>query len=96
MLQIRHILNDFLLNFGGHIGDSVAVSERNKGYGKRLLTLGLEKCRDLGIERVLITCKDTNIASRKCILANGGKYEDTRTIKDQNINLERYWIDLSK
>ncbi len=93
MLQIRHKLNDFLLNFGGHIGYSIAVDERKKGYGKRLLALGLEKCKELGIEKVLVTCKDTNVASRKCILANGGQYEDTRTIKQENINLERYWID---
>lgn len=95
MLQIRHTLSDFLLNFGGHVGDSIAVDERNKGYGKTLLGLGLKKCKELGIDRVLVTCKDTNIASRKCILANGGQYEDTRTIKEENINLERYWIDIT-
>lgn len=94
MLQIRHKLNDFLLNFGGHIGNSIAVCERNKGYGKKLLALGLKKCKELGLNNVLITCKDTNTASKKCIIANGGKYEDTRTINDQNINLERYWVDI--
>lgn len=93
MLQIRHELSDFLLNYGGHVGDSVAVDERNKGYGKKLLALGLKKCKELGIDKVLVTCKDTNIASRKCILANGGQYEDARRIEDQGINLERYWID---
>lgn len=95
MIQIRHSLNDFLLNYVGHIGYSVAVSERRKGYGKRLLALGLKKCKELGINKVLVTCKDTNVASKKCILANGGKYEDTRTMKAENINLERYWIDNS-
>ncbi len=95
MLQIRHELTDFLLNFGGHIGDSISVDERNKGYGKKLLALGLKKCKELGIKKVLVTCKDTNIASRKCILANGGQYEDTRTLKTENLNLERYWIDNS-
>jgi len=95
MFQIRHTLSDFLLNYGGHAGDSIAVDERNKGYGKKLLALGLAKCQELGINKVLLTCKDTNIASRKCIIANGGQYEDTKTIKDQNINIERYWIDNS-
>lgn len=94
MLQIRHELSDFLLNYGGHIGDSVAVDERNKGYGKKVLALGLEKCKELKLKKVLITCKDTNIASRKCILANGGQYEDTRRIEEDNLNLERYWIDI--
>ena len=92
-----HKINIKILITGvnSYIGDSVAVSERNKGYGKRLLALGLEKCRDLGIERVLITCKDTNVASRKCIIVNGGQYEDTRK-EGEGINLERYWIDLNK
>lgn len=94
MLQIRHQLSDFLLNYGGHVGDSVAVDERNKGYGKKLLALGLKKCKELGIDRVLVTCKDTNVASRKCILANGGQYEDTRRIEEDNLNLERYWIEI--
>lgn len=93
MIQIRHSLNDFLLNCVGHIGYSIAVGERNKGYGKKMLALGLKKCKELGIDKVLVTCKDTNVASRKCIIANGGQYEDTRTIKEENINLERYWID---
>ena len=93
MFQIRHQLSDFLLNYAGHVGDSVAVDERNKGYGKKLLALGLKKCKELGIDRVLVTCKDTNVASRKCILANGGQYEDTRRIEEDDLNLERYWIE---
>lgn len=95
MLQIRHeISTDYLFNYGGHIGDSVAPDERNKGYGKKLLSLGLEKCKELGLNKVLITCEDTNVASRKCILFCGGKYEDTRTFKPLNVNLERYWINI--
>ena len=94
MFQIRHKLNDFLLNYGGHCGDSIAVDERRKGYGKKLLALGLKKCKELGIDKVLLSCKDTNIASRKCILANGGQYEDTRTLEREGINLERYWVTL--
>lgn len=93
MLSIRHLLNEFLLNYVGHIGYSVAVDERNKGYGKRMLALGLKKCKKLGIDKVLVTCKDTNVASKKCILSNGGKYEDTRILENGNIKLERYWIE---
>lgn len=94
MLQIRHTLTDFLLNYGGHIGDSIAIDERKKGYGKAMLALGLKKCKLLGMDKVLITCMDTNIASRKCIMANGGKYEDSRFEPNKAVTLERYWIDL--
>lgn len=92
MLQIRHELSEYLLNYGGHIGDSIAVDERNKGYGKKLLALGIAICKDMGIDKVLIACKETNVASRKCILANGGKFEDVRQRPD-GVKLERYWVD---
>ena len=93
MLQIRHELNDFLFNFGGHIGDCIAITERKKGYGKIILALGIEKCKEMGMNKILITCLDTNIASKKCIIANGGVYEDTRTLQE-GVNLERYWINI--
>jgi predicted acetyltransferase len=94
MLQIRHTLTDFLLHFGGHIGFDVAIDERRKGYGKAILGLGLEKCKVLGLKRVLVTCKDKNLASRKCIMANGGVYEDTKYWKAEKENIERYWIEI--
>lgn len=34
-IQIRHRLNEKLLNYGGHIGDSVRPSERKKRYSNR-------------------------------------------------------------
>ena len=67
MVQIRHKLNNFLLNFGGHIGDCVAINERNKGYGKQILALALEKCKQHGINKVLLTCKDTNTPSKNVL-----------------------------
>ena len=96
MLQIRHCFNDFLEKFAGHIGYSVAPSERRKGYASQMLRLALPKCRDLGIDRVLITCIDSNVGSRKTILSNGGVYESTVFEPDEKVYLERYWIDLSK
>lgn len=95
MLQIRHYLNAFLEQYGGHIGYSVAPSERRKGYASKMLQLSLSKCKDLGIQRVLVTCIDDNEASRRTILKNGGKYESTVFEPNDGINLQRYWIDLS-
>ena len=67
MIQIRHILTEYLFNYGGHIGDCVRPSERGKGYGTEQIGLALEKCRELGMDKVLITCDSTNIASSKVI-----------------------------
>ena len=96
MLQIRQYFNAYLEKYGGHIGYSVAPSERRKGYASQMLKLALPKCKELGIDKVLITCIEDNIGSRKTILANGGVYESSVYEPDEKINLERYWIDLLK
>ena len=61
MIDLRHRLNDFLAEYGGHIGYSVRPDERRKGYAKAMLSLVLEEARGRGIRRVLITCDDDNI-----------------------------------
>ena len=96
MIQARHYFNDFLRTFGGNIGYSVRPSERRKGYATSMLHDCLPLCRAIGLERVLITCIDTNVGSRKTILANGGVYESTVFEPKERVNLERYWIDLSR
>lgn len=94
MLSLRHNLNDFLLNYAGHIGYSVAPDERRKGYAKFMLQNAFEYCAKLGLSKVLITCATTNVASRKTILACGGEYEDSRTNPKDSITHERYWFNL--
>lgn len=86
-LHLRLRLNDFLLEQGGHIGYSIRPSERGKGYAKEQLRLGLLECPKKNIQRVLVTCSETNPASRAIILANGGVLEDIRE------GIERYWIE---
>jgi len=73
--KLRHYLNDNLRKIGGHIGYSIRPSERGKGLGIILLCEMLKKARALNIPRTLITCNDTNIASRRVIENNGGKLE---------------------
>ena len=94
VLQIRHYLNELLATWGGHIGYSVAPSERRRGYATEMLALALQKCKELGISRVLITCFPENEGSRRTILKNGGVYESTIYIDELNKKVERYWIDL--
>ena len=96
VLQIRHYLNDYLARYAGHIGYSVAPSERRKGYAERMLKEGLAICRRMGLKKVLITCFPENEGSRRTILKNGGVYETTVHEEERNRDLERYWIDLSE
>ena len=94
MIQIRHYFNDYLSKFGGHIGYSVRPSERQKGYAKKMLAMAIPYCKELGIEKVLITCIYSNIASEKTIRSCGGIYESTVFEPDEGVNLKRFWIEL--
>ena len=89
-LNLRLRLNDYLLNQGGHIGYSIRPSQRGKGYAKEQLRQALLQCPQKNLQRVLITCDEHNEASRRTILANGGRLEDVRH------GTERYWIELER
>lgn len=93
-VNIRHYLNDGLLLNGGHIGDGVRPSERRKGIATNMIALALEKCRDLGIDRVLLVCNKSNIASAKSIRNNGGVPENEVVV--DGITEQRYWIDIKR
>lgn len=92
MIDIRHRLNDYLLNYGGHIGYSIRKSERKQGYATEMLALALKECTKLNIKKVLITCDKENIASVKTMINNGAKLENE--IPEGNRITQRYWITL--
>ncbi|MCH4886288.1 GNAT family N-acetyltransferase [Acidaminobacter sp. JC074] len=93
MVDIRHRLNDFLSNYGGHIGYSVRKTERRKRYATQILNQALKVCKDLEIKKVLLTCNKTNVASAKTILNNGGFLENEAQYDETTI-IQRYWITL--
>jgi predicted acetyltransferase len=93
-LSIRHELNEFLLKMGGHIGYEIRPSKRKRGYGTEILRLGLEKAKELGLRRVLVTCDEDNIGSKKIIEHNGGKFENAIEFEGDPVRKLRYWIDL--
>lgn len=94
-LSFRHTLNDWLAEAGGHIGYSVRSSRRRQGIASAALALGLERAREIGLQRVLITCDVDNEGSYRTIERAGGVLQD---ISDQSARgqgkLRRYWIAL--
>ncbi len=85
-LSIRHRLTQWLFDFGGHIGYAVRPSKRGQRHATAMLAAALPWAAELGIDPVLVTCDDTNNASRRVIEVNGGVLDDQRKEK------LRYWI----
>ena len=93
-LSVRHELNEELRERGGHIGYAIRPSEREKGYGKKALELGLAEARKLGLDKVLITCDSTNIGSRKIIESHNGVLENEVAGEPGKPTKLRFWIDI--
>jgi predicted acetyltransferase len=94
MLAIRHWLNEALEFEGGHIGYSVRVSERRKGYATEMLKQALSICAEMRITEVLLTCDKGNVGSVSVIKANGGVLHSEFSEADGNL-AQRYWITLT-
>jgi predicted acetyltransferase len=91
-ITLRHRLNEFLLGAGGHIGYGVRPSARRRGLATSAVGAVLSEAQARGIDRVLITCHDDNVASARTIEHHDGVLEDVR---DTELGrTRRYWIDL--
>lgn len=91
IVSIRPNLNEFLTKYAGHIGFIVSPKERQKGYGKIITKLAIEKCKEFGTNEIIITCKKTNIISAKCILSCGGELIEEIPWFD-NIQIQQRYI----
>jgi predicted acetyltransferase len=92
-ISIRHELNENLKIEGGHIGYDTVPEFRGRGVATRMLAGVLPVARRLGLERVLLTCNDSNAASIRVIEKNGGALEAARMVPGKGLK-RYYWIDL--
>ena len=93
--SIRHVLTEHLLKVGGHIGYGVAPKYRRKGYATEILkeSLNYVQTHLPEIKKVLVTCDQDNVGSRKTIENNNGILENIfKTTTD--VNKMRYWINI--
>ena len=72
----------------------MAPGERRKGYAAQMLKAALPVCKELGLDKVLITGGKGNEGSRRTILRNGGVYESSVYEPDEKAEVEKYWITL--
>ena len=96
-VSLRHTIdNEMLSLYGGHIGYGIRPGERRKGYASKMLNLALEKCRELELDEVMITCKTDNIGSAKTIENNCGKLNGIVYIPEENAKFRIYNINVAE
>lgn len=94
---LRTELNEFLMYNRGHIGYGISPQYRRMGYATKGLGLLIEKARELGLKRLLISAMEENIGSWKAIEKNGGVLENIITLpwEDSGQRYKRYWIEVN-
>ncbi|MEV0027858.1 GNAT family N-acetyltransferase [Nocardia sp. NPDC050793] len=85
--DIRHMLTDKSMRWGGHIGYVVVPDRRGQGIATEILRQTLPLAKDLGIVQARMTCRTDNVASRRVITACGGELD---TITSDGIC--QYWL----
>lgn len=79
-MSIRHELNEWLKNYGGHIGYEVKTSARRKGIATLALSEAIIYCwNELNLTSILLTCADDNEGSIRTIEKNKGKLIEKRS-----------------
>ncbi len=94
-VSVRHELNSFLAELGGHIGYAVRPQFRGRGHATEMLRQALIVASAEGVERALATCDDDNAASRRVIERCGGVLEDVRPTESGGAT-RRYRIGLER
>jgi predicted acetyltransferase len=93
--HLRHELaNDYARRIAGHVRYGIRPSRRNHGLGTEMLTLAKPLARAMGHPRILVVCREANLASRRLIEKCGGILETTVEDPFGEGPKRRYWISL--
>lgn len=90
-LTIRINLAAEQLIYDGHVGYSVIPTYHKNGYATEMLRQALPICKTMGLDKVLLTCYDTNIASIRVIEKNGGTLNG-KVIDENGQTFRQYWF----
>ena len=72
----------------------IRPSERRKGFATEMIRLALIECKKIGIDKVLMVCDKSNIASSKTIIKNDGILEN-EFVDENGVIQQRYWIEIN-
>lgn len=89
--QLRPYDTVDVLTWAGHIGYSVAPSERGHGFAQELLRRLLDMGFARGRQEILLTCDVDNDASRHVIEKAGGRFAGF--YRDGKYDKRQYWFD---
>lgn len=88
--SVRFSTEGEVLTRVGHIGYAVRPGFRRRGHAREMLRQALVLARSHGVEQVLVTCDEDNLASARVIASGGGieggAFADHRGVK------RRFWI----
>lgn len=93
-VRLRHRLLPVLRRDGGHIGYEVRPSERGRGRATAMLAATLERARERGLPRVLLTVAETNPASWRVVEKFAPRRDGTSISPATGERMRRYWIEL--
>ncbi|MFZ5479583.1 MAG: GNAT family N-acetyltransferase [Myxococcota bacterium] len=77
---------------GGHVGYDTVPRFRGRGVATEMFRQALPVAWGFGLDRVLLTCDDDNVASIRVIEKNGGVLEATRVVDPARTAKRYYWI----
>ena len=95
-INVRWNLTEEMKRFGGNIGYGIRPTERRKGYNKINLYLGLLEAKKLGLDKVMLDCETSNIASSKTMTSLGGVLDRTEIDPYDGILTSVYYIDINE
>ena len=95
MINVRWNLTEEMKRFGGNIGYGIRPTERRKGYNKINLYLGLLEAKKIGLDKAMLDCETSNIASSKTMTSLGGVLDRTEIDPYDGILTSVYYIDIS-
>jgi predicted acetyltransferase len=98
-INYRHVpgTEELPPHVSGHVGYAVVPAKRGQGVAKAALRLLLPILRDVGLARVLVTCDETNQASRRVIEANGGVFDSAVPDPDHHDVMKlRFWLSVAE
>lgn len=71
-IGLRTKIDDKWKKWSGNVYYTIRPSERNKGYGTKILELAIEEFKKMGFKEIFTNSSNMNYASSKVIENNGG------------------------